>query len=98
MVQDTGLCGVPVLTSTLCVLQGGYFSQVRNTKKSSTRLKDTLLEHDLALSLCLMIAQHRDGVIFEEGADTHLKLIGKLYDQVCVGLMLMKYKRMNLHP
>ncbi|XP_033742553.1 THO complex subunit 2-like isoform X3 [Pecten maximus] len=61
--------------------EGGYFSQVRNTKKSSTRLKDTLLEHDLALSLCLMIAQHRDGVIFHEGADTHLKLIGKLYDQ-----------------
>ncbi|OWF53939.1 THO complex subunit 2-like isoform X2 [Mizuhopecten yessoensis] len=61
--------------------EGGYFSQVRNTKKSSTRLKDTLLEHDLALSLCLLIAQHRDGVIFHEGADTHLKLIGKLYDQ-----------------
>nr|KAI8727062.1 THO complex subunit 2-like [Biomphalaria glabrata] len=28
--------------------EGSNFSQIRNTKKSSTRLKDTLLEHDLA--------------------------------------------------
>ena len=39
--------------------QGGYFSQVRNTKKSSVRLKDALLEHDLAIPLCLLIAQQR---------------------------------------
>lgn len=64
------------------LLQGGYFAQVRNTKKSSTRLKDTLLEHDLALSLCLLMAQQRDGVIFHESAAGHLKLVGKLYDQV----------------
>ncbi|VDI35716.1 THO complex subunit 2 [Mytilus galloprovincialis] len=61
--------------------EGGYFTQVRNTKKSSTRLKDTLLEHDLALSLCLLMAQQRDGVIFHESAAGHLKLVGKLYDQ-----------------
>ncbi|KAL5011569.1 hypothetical protein ScPMuIL_010120 [Solemya velum] len=61
--------------------EGGYFAQVRNTKKSSTRLKETLLEHDLALSLCLLMPQQRDGVIFQEGVNRHLKLIGKLYDQ-----------------
>ncbi|KAJ8298480.1 hypothetical protein KUTeg_025011 [Tegillarca granosa] len=61
--------------------EGGYFAQVRNTKKSSTRLKDTLLEHDLALSLCLLMSQQRDSVIFQEGAQSHLKLVGKLYDQ-----------------
>lgn len=61
--------------------EGGYFAQVRNTKKSSTRLKDALLEHGLALSLCLLMAQQRDGVVYKEGNERHLKLTGKLYDQ-----------------
>lgn len=61
--------------------QGGYFGQIRNTKKSSQRLKDALLDHDLALPLCLLMAQQRNGVIFQEGGEKHLKLVGKLYDQ-----------------
>ncbi|OBS68940.1 hypothetical protein A6R68_02521, partial [Neotoma lepida] len=60
---------------------GGYFGQIRNTKKSSQRLKDALLDHDLALPLCLLMAQQRNGVIFQEGGEKHLKLVGKLYDQ-----------------
>mgnify|MGYP006890251973 CR=1 FL=1 len=67
--------------SSIIIFQGGYFTQVRNMKKSSNRLKDTVLEHDLALSLCLLISQHRDAVIYKEGA-RHLKHFGKLYDQV----------------
>lgn len=62
-------------------MQGGYFGQIRNTKKSSQRLKDALLDHDLALPLCLLMAQQRNGVIFQEGGEKHLKLVGKLYDQ-----------------
>uniref|UniRef100_A0AAY4AW48 THO complex subunit 2 n=1 Tax=Denticeps clupeoides TaxID=299321 RepID=A0AAY4AW48_9TELE len=61
--------------------EGGYFGQIRNTKKSSQRLKDVLLEHELALPLCLLMAQQRNGVIFSEGGEKHLKLVGKLYDQ-----------------
>uniref|UniRef100_G1RYH8 THO complex subunit 2 n=1 Tax=Nomascus leucogenys TaxID=61853 RepID=G1RYH8_NOMLE len=61
--------------------EGGYFGQIRNTKKSSQRLKDALLDHDLALPLCLLMAQQRNGVIFQEGGEKHLKLVGKLYDQ-----------------
>ncbi|XP_061165363.1 THO complex subunit 2-like isoform X2 [Saccostrea echinata] len=61
--------------------EGGYFAQVRNTKKSSTRLKDSLLEHDLALALCILMSQQRDSVIYEESTESHLKLVGKLYDQ-----------------
>ncbi|CAK6441230.1 unnamed protein product [Pipistrellus nathusii] len=61
--------------------EGGYFGQIRNTKKSSQRLKDALLDYDLALPLCLIIAQQRNGVIFQEGGEKHLKLVGKLYDQ-----------------
>lgn len=41
-------CTILLYSCILCTLQGSNFSQIRNTKKSSTRLKDTLLEHDLA--------------------------------------------------
>ncbi|KAK7925589.1 hypothetical protein WMY93_007899 [Mugilogobius chulae] len=58
--------------------EGGYFGQIRNTKKSSQRLKDALLEHDLALPLCLLMAQQRNGVVFLEGGEKHLKLVGHL--------------------
>ncbi|KAG9478503.1 THO complex subunit 2 isoform X2 [Eleutherodactylus coqui] len=61
--------------------EGGYFGQIRNTKKSSQRLKDALLDHELALPLCLLMAQQRNGVVFQEGGEKHLKLVGKLYDQ-----------------
>ena len=63
-------------------LQGGYFGQIRNTKKSSQRLRDTLLEGKLDLPLCLLMAQQRNGIVFYEDPDRHLKLVGKLYDQV----------------
>lgn len=71
----------PNLGIFFCTMQGGYFGQIRNTKKSSQRLKDALLDHDLALPLCLLMAQQRNGVIFQEGGEKHLKLVGKLYDQ-----------------
>uniref|UniRef100_A0A3Q3KHK3 THO complex subunit 2 n=1 Tax=Monopterus albus TaxID=43700 RepID=A0A3Q3KHK3_MONAL len=61
--------------------EGGYFGQIRNTKKSSQRLKDVLLDHELALPLCLLMAQQRNGVVFCEGGEKHLKLVGHLYDQ-----------------
>lgn len=54
---------------------------MRNTKKSSTRLKDSLLEQELALPLCLLMAQQRQGVVFHE-EERHLKLVAKLTDQV----------------
>jgi THO complex subunit 2 len=73
--------------------EGGYFTAVRNTKKSSQRLKECLLEQTLAIPLCLLMAQQRSAILFpplkpgapeyERHSDKrHLKLIGKLYDQV----------------
>lgn len=62
-------------------LQAGYFTQVRNTKKSSQRLKDALASNDLAVTLCLLMAQQKHCVIYRETAHSHLKLVGKLYDQ-----------------
>ena len=65
-----------------CVLQGGYFGQVRNTKKSSQRLRDSLIEGKLTIPLCLLIAQQRNGIVFVEDTSRHLKLVGKIFDQV----------------
>ncbi|XP_012259618.2 THO complex subunit 2 [Athalia rosae] len=61
--------------------EAGYFSQVRNTKKSSQRLKEALSEHDLAVALCLLMAQQKHCVVYRETDKSHLKLVGKLYDQ-----------------
>lgn len=57
--------------------EAGYFSQVRNTKKSSLRLKEALSENDLAVALCLLMAQQKHCVVYRETDQSHLKLVGK---------------------
>uniref|UniRef100_A0A182PCL3 THO complex subunit 2 n=1 Tax=Anopheles epiroticus TaxID=199890 RepID=A0A182PCL3_9DIPT len=74
--QLQAMCGGELLRG-----EAGYFSQVRNTKKSSLRLKEALASNDLAVALCLLIAQQKHCVIYRETAQSHLKLVGKLYDQ-----------------
>ena len=74
--QLSAMCGGELLKG-----EAGYFSQVRNTKKSSQRLKDALASNDLAVALCLLIAQQKHCVIYRETSRSHLKLVGKLYDQ-----------------
>ena len=64
------------------LFQGAYFSQVRNVKKSSQRLRETLVGSQLGIPLCLLMGQQRDSIIFREGIDRHLKLAGQLYDHV----------------
>ena len=65
--------------------EAGSFSQIKNTRKSSLRLKDSLIDSDLAVPLCLLIAQQRNCVVYRETAEddsyAHLKLVGKLFDQ-----------------
>ncbi|CAH0560689.1 unnamed protein product [Brassicogethes aeneus] len=61
--------------------EAGYFSQVRNTKKSSLRLKEAMSEQDLAVALCLLMAQQNYCVVYRETQKSHLKLVGKLSDQ-----------------
>lgn len=61
--------------------EGAYFNQVKNTRKSSARLKDALMESGLAMPLCISIAQVRDSLFFDQQEDNPLKLVGKLYDQ-----------------
>lgn len=74
--QLNAMCGGELLKG-----EAGYFSQVRNTKKSSLRLKEALASNDLAVGLCLLTAQQKHCVIYRETADSHPKLVGKLYDQ-----------------
>ncbi|XP_030836802.1 THO complex subunit 2 isoform X1 [Strongylocentrotus purpuratus] len=61
--------------------EGGYFTQVRNTKRSSQRLKEALLEDDLAVTMCMLMAQEKYRVVYKHEQGTHLKLVGMLYDQ-----------------
>ena len=63
--------------------EGGSFNQVRNIKKSTLRLKEALLDNNLAMALCILMAQQRNCILFQS-ENAHLKLIGKLYDQVCL--------------
>ncbi|CAO1439091.1 unnamed protein product [Diamesa hyperborea] len=74
--QLNAMCGGELLRG-----EAGYFSQVRNTKKSSQRLKEALASNDLSVALCLLIAQQKHCVIYRETSNSHLKLVGKLYDQ-----------------
>lgn len=60
--------------------EGGSYNQIRNIKKSTYKLKDALMETNLAMPLCILIAQQRNCILYQS-ANTHLKLIGKLYDQ-----------------
>ena len=61
--------------------EGGYFGLIRNVKKPSMRLRETLIDHKLALPLCLLMSTHRAHIVFKEGVGQHLKLVGKLTDQ-----------------
>ena len=61
--------------------EAGYFGQVRNTRQSSHRLKDALTNNDLAVTLCLLMAQQKHCVVYRETDNSHLKLVGKLFDQ-----------------
>ncbi len=70
-----------ILTPTSA--QGAYFVQVRNTKKSSQRLREALAEAHLSLPLLLLMAQQRDCIVYKEGSNRHLKLVSRLYDHVC---------------
>jgi len=51
---------------------------------------ESLQEHDLAVPLSLLMSQQRQRIVFQQPHDhefedkRHLKLIGKLYDQVLI--------------
>lgn len=77
--QLDAMCGGELLRR-----EAGQYQQERNTKRSSVRLKEALLENNLAIPLLLLMAQQRSSVVYNQTESPHLKLVGKLYDQVSV--------------
>merc|ERR1712142_990850 len=61
--------------------EAASFTQIKNTRKSSQRLKDCLIEKGLAVPLVLLMAQQGNCVVYQETESDHLKLVGKLFDQ-----------------
>ena len=61
--------------------EAGSFNQIKNTKKSSQKLKDAVIDNNLAVPLCLLMAQQRNCVVYQETENSHLKLVGNLFDQ-----------------
>ncbi|CAL4100396.1 unnamed protein product [Meganyctiphanes norvegica] len=74
--QLSAMCGGELLRK-----EAGQYVQERNTKRSSQRLKDALMENDLAIPILLLMAQQRSSVVYNQTESPHLKLVGKLYDQ-----------------
>ena len=53
----------------------------KNTKRSSTRLREALVKHGLVVPLFLLIAQQRAACVY--ATDTpHLKVLSELYDKL----------------
>lgn len=61
--------------------EAGYFVQQQNFKKTATRLKEALVENNLVAPLGIMLAQQRNYIFYSESKNSHLKFIGKLYDE-----------------
>ncbi|XP_068227072.1 THO complex subunit 2 isoform X2 [Palaemon carinicauda] len=74
--QLDAMCGGELLRR-----EAGQYQQERNIKRSSVRLKEALLENNLAIPLLLLMAQQRNSVVYNQTESPHLKLVGKLYDQ-----------------
>lgn len=68
--------------------EGGYYAQIRNTRKNATRLKDVLIENNLVMPFIFLMAQQRDSIIFLDDPEQHVKLSGRLYDLVSFSICL----------
>ncbi|KAK6038505.1 hypothetical protein COOONC_23989 [Cooperia oncophora] len=61
--------------------EAGSFTNARN-KRASARLRDAVLTGDIAVGLCILIAQQRECVVYQESSRLPLKLVGEMVDQV----------------
>ncbi|XP_041973437.1 THO complex subunit 2 isoform X2 [Aricia agestis] len=65
--------------------EAGYFSQVRNTRRSSARLKEAVVGTNLDIALCILSAQQRHCCVWKEYTEessegSQLKVVGRLAD------------------
>uniref|UniRef100_A0A1I7X8W3 Tho2 domain-containing protein n=1 Tax=Heterorhabditis bacteriophora TaxID=37862 RepID=A0A1I7X8W3_HETBA len=75
--------------------EAGGFSNARN-KRASARLRDALLSGDMAVGLCILIAQQRECVIHNDSKLLPLKLVGEMTDQVNIASILMSEFHLRL--
>ncbi|GBP63213.1 THO complex subunit 2 [Eumeta japonica] len=69
--------------------EAGYFLQVRNTRRSSARLKEAIVGNNLDIALCILSAQQRHYCVWKEcdedstntESGSQLKGVGRLADQ-----------------
>ncbi|CAJ0916857.1 unnamed protein product, partial [Mesorhabditis belari] len=60
--------------------EGASFAGAKN-KHACTRLRETLLQGDLAISLYILMAQHHQCLVYKASLNYPLKLTGELVDQ-----------------
>ncbi|KJH43484.1 hypothetical protein DICVIV_10490 [Dictyocaulus viviparus] len=60
--------------------EAGSFTNARN-KRASARLRDAVMNADIAVGLCILIAQQRECVVYRESFRLPLKLVGEMVDQ-----------------
>nr|CAH8855365.1 unnamed protein product [Trichobilharzia regenti] len=79
----------------LLLQEGGYYAQIRNTRRNAARLKEALIEHNLIMPFIFLMAQQREAIIFLDDPERHCKLAGRLYDQ-CQGTLVQFITFLNL--
>ncbi|KAJ1363788.1 hypothetical protein KIN20_023725 [Parelaphostrongylus tenuis] len=60
--------------------EAGSYTNARN-KRASARLRDAVMNGDIAIGLCILIAQQRECVVYRESSRLPLKLVGEMVDQ-----------------
>ncbi len=66
----------------LLLQEGGYYAQIRNARRNALRLKEALIDNKLTMPLVFLMAQQRDAILNLDEPERHVKLAGRLYDQV----------------
>lgn len=68
----------------LLLQEGGYYAQIRNARRNAARLKEALISNRVIAPLVFLMAQQRDAILHLDKPERHVKIAGRLYDQVRV--------------
>lgn len=61
--------------------EAGYFFQQKNFKKTAARLKEALVDNNLTGPLGMILAQHKNHIMFMQSQKYDLQFVGQLYDE-----------------
>ncbi|KAL3318562.1 THO complex subunit 2 [Cichlidogyrus casuarinus] len=71
----------------LLLQEGGYYSQIRNTRRTASRLTSVLIEHKVIMPFIFLMANIRDHMTFVRNPEQHVKIAGRLLDD-CQGTLV----------